>query len=205
MTDINKKNEILQAARKVFAYYGYEKTTLEDIGKVIGLNKTSLYYYYKNKESIFIDVIKAETDDFLFNAINKVNIAEGCKNKVLIYLSELLRFSQNTKVLDGLSNENLMGFRPFIKKLSEDLMKNHIQHLTEILETSIKDGELEPCDTSRIAVSILTIAQAIANKNDCGFDGEQITEDVASDAESSMIFTVSLVLDGLINKNNTGR
>ena len=52
-----KKQEILKAASECFARFGYEKTTLDDIGKMVGLNKASLYYYYKNKEDIFAEVV----------------------------------------------------------------------------------------------------------------------------------------------------
>jgi AcrR family transcriptional regulator len=63
-----KKKEILKAASDCFARYGYEKTTLDDIGKMVGLNKASLYYYYKNKEAIFSEVVFEETEA-LFQAL----------------------------------------------------------------------------------------------------------------------------------------
>ena len=46
MTEPDKREQILKAAAECLSQYGYEKTTLSDIGKLVGLNKASLYYYY---------------------------------------------------------------------------------------------------------------------------------------------------------------
>ena len=43
------REKILRAAQGVFEKIGPEKTTLEDLGRAAGMNKTSLYYYFTNK------------------------------------------------------------------------------------------------------------------------------------------------------------
>ena len=60
MKSDEKRKKIIQAAGDCFARFGYEKTTMDDIGKKVGLNKASLYYYYKDKESIYTEVVYVE-------------------------------------------------------------------------------------------------------------------------------------------------
>lgn len=50
---------IIDAASEIFAEQGIHTATLEQIGIQVGLSKTSLYYYVKNKEQIIADVLKA--------------------------------------------------------------------------------------------------------------------------------------------------
>jgi AcrR family transcriptional regulator len=58
MESIDEKNmEILDVAHTLFTRFGYRKTTMEDIGKEIGLNQASLYHYFRNKEDIYLSVI----------------------------------------------------------------------------------------------------------------------------------------------------
>lgn len=45
--------QIMDAAYEQFLRFGYRKTTMEDIAKAAGKGKSSLYYYFKNKEEIF--------------------------------------------------------------------------------------------------------------------------------------------------------
>jgi AcrR family transcriptional regulator len=53
-----------------------KKITLDNIGMLVGLNKASLYYYYKNKESIFCIVIFREADIYLEGLQKKVKTAK---------------------------------------------------------------------------------------------------------------------------------
>ena len=47
---IDRKNQILEAAFKVFIDKGYSKTTMDDIVERSGLSKGALYHYYKSKK-----------------------------------------------------------------------------------------------------------------------------------------------------------
>jgi len=50
---LNKLNQILNAAIKVFAYYGFRQATMEQIAGELGMTKGSLYFYCSNKEDLY--------------------------------------------------------------------------------------------------------------------------------------------------------
>jgi AcrR family transcriptional regulator len=60
-----KRAELLQKATECFRKFGYDKTSLDDIAKAMKLNKASLYYYIKNKEDLFLEVIVLEASKAL--------------------------------------------------------------------------------------------------------------------------------------------
>ena len=45
--------EVLNGAKQLMQQYGLKKTTMEDIAKSVGKSKSTLYYYFKDKEEIF--------------------------------------------------------------------------------------------------------------------------------------------------------
>ncbi len=49
-------NEIINAAKKFFFVKGYDKITMDEIAKEAEVNKALLYYYFKNKETLFFAV-----------------------------------------------------------------------------------------------------------------------------------------------------
>ena len=51
-----RRNEILDAAEKLFAGKGYMKTTINDILQEVGIAKGTFYYYFKSKEEVMDDV-----------------------------------------------------------------------------------------------------------------------------------------------------
>lgn len=62
------EQDIINGAKKLMQQYGLKKTTMEDIAKAAGKSKSTLYYYFKDKEEIFDRVINLEIDEF-FNAV----------------------------------------------------------------------------------------------------------------------------------------
>ena len=51
------RQHIIKAAKSLFAKKGYSNTSMEEIADTIGVQKASLYYFFKNKEEIFLDII----------------------------------------------------------------------------------------------------------------------------------------------------
>ncbi len=52
------------AALKAFSEKGYDKTTVEDIVRISGLSKGTLYWYFTNKEAIFTGLVQMVFDAF---------------------------------------------------------------------------------------------------------------------------------------------
>jgi len=59
-----RRQEILMAAMKAFSEKGYDKTTVEDIVRLSGLSKGTLYWYFTNKEAIFTGLVEMVFDSF---------------------------------------------------------------------------------------------------------------------------------------------
>lgn len=51
--DEEKKQKIINAGFSIFAEYGYTKASVEDIVKLAGISKGSLFYYFKSKQNFF--------------------------------------------------------------------------------------------------------------------------------------------------------
>ena len=65
------QQQILQAAQQLFQKHGYQKVTMDDVAKAIGKGRSSLYYYYKNKDEVFDAVMDAEISD-IFAEISRM-------------------------------------------------------------------------------------------------------------------------------------
>ena len=57
-----RKNEILDAAQELFLTQGYEKTSVDNIIKKVGVAKGTFYYYFKSKEDLLDKLVKRMTD-----------------------------------------------------------------------------------------------------------------------------------------------
>lgn len=197
MTTLNKKNEILKAASECFARYGYDKTSLDDIGRMVGLNKASLYHYYKSKDAIFMEVIYSEAEEHIGKVLEDVEKVKDCKKKILTFLTKRLEYIKHAANLHKLTIDGMRNMRPMMEELYEKNMRIEVQHFSQILEYCIKKGEIIDCDAEKIARTILTVTEAIkyktANSTNCSFSLDVNYSEVAKE----VVFTVSLILDGL--------
>ena len=55
-----RRQDILAAAKNVFAEKGYHATTIADIARSAGLSYGSIYWYYESKETLFHELMSAE-------------------------------------------------------------------------------------------------------------------------------------------------
>jgi len=60
-----RRAQLIRAAGNVFAHKGYAGATTEDISRLAGVTKGALYFHFKSKEDIFLEVLKEKTDSYL--------------------------------------------------------------------------------------------------------------------------------------------
>ena len=72
-----RRELILDAAEKMFFSRGYDNVSMDDIASEIGLNKATLYIYFKNKEALFFAVVLRGA--LILNAMIKERIKK-CKS-----------------------------------------------------------------------------------------------------------------------------
>jgi AcrR family transcriptional regulator len=52
-----RRNEIIDAAEKHFFSKSYDEVRMDDIAKDVKVNKALLYYYFKNKETLYLAIV----------------------------------------------------------------------------------------------------------------------------------------------------
>lgn len=82
-----RKQEILNAAVRVFARKGYEKTSIADIAKEIGISQGLCYRYYASKEEMY----DAAIDEYASYIVSR-NI-HGTKTQNLTLKEQILQMS----------------------------------------------------------------------------------------------------------------
>ena len=85
---INRKTDILDAAQLIFVQKGFEKTTIDEIAKHIGIGKGTVYLDFKNKE----DILKAIIEKNVNHKLERIEFEiKEAKPPFLELLEKLLR------------------------------------------------------------------------------------------------------------------
>ena len=128
---------ILEAAQGLFSKFGYKKTTMEDIAQELHKGKSSLYYYFKNKEEIFQAVIDWEQSVLLNKLHEIVESEQEPKDKLNNYvLVRMKTISELDNYFKALTDEKSGGLE-FVRKVKESSEKEEIEMVKKILEEGI--------------------------------------------------------------------
>jgi len=161
MAKAHRKEMILRAATDCFAKYGYGKTTLDNVGALVGLNKASLYYYYKSKESLFCDVIFRETEIFLDELHSKISQASTTEEKILKYLDERINYYKKVVNLHNLALDTVRKVEPVFFDVYDKVLVKEAEYLEGLIESGIREKEFKHADAKVIAQSIIEVSAGV--------------------------------------------
>ena len=91
------RDELLIAAFKLFMSVNYEKASLAELGKMLGMSKAGIFKYYKNKQELFIAVV----DKFWFSTQNPRNKFTETNGTFAEFIDEYVRGVQRTMDMLG--------------------------------------------------------------------------------------------------------
>lgn len=93
------KERILNVAQKIFAEKGFEATTTQEIADKAKINKAMIYYYFKSKDDLYLEVLKSffEKISSRFSDATSMNLTPP--EKLKIFLSEYIDIvSKNSEI-----------------------------------------------------------------------------------------------------------
>ncbi len=102
--------KILDAASKIFAEVGFEGARVDEIAKVAGVNKATLYYNIGDKETLYAAVIHDVIGESAKNLIDQMVKLENPEEKLSFFISRLVqRMYENPYLPKILMRENAGG------------------------------------------------------------------------------------------------
>ena len=88
-----KRNYIMQSAQKLFASKDYDEVSMNSIAKEVGVNKATLYYYFKNKEALYFAIVLQGVQILVKMAKDEVKNGKTGYEKILLYGNAMNKFS----------------------------------------------------------------------------------------------------------------
>ncbi|ADV50495.1 regulatory protein TetR [Cellulophaga algicola DSM 14237] len=158
------KNQIIEASKEVFKQYGYKNAKMEHIAKASGKGRSTLYYYYKNKDDVFRafvnDFYQAMFDSFSSKLTRKNTVEENFS----IYTEE--RINHLKAGMEAYNNllSDLKQDVDFISHLLINFREKEIKLIENCLKWAIEKKEITPIaeeNFSFLALAIVTTTSSI--------------------------------------------
>tara|TARA_B000000460_G_scaffold223169_1_gene176158 strand:+ start:224 stop:820 length:597 start_codon:yes stop_codon:yes gene_type:complete len=158
------KHQIIEASKVVFKNYGFKKANMELIAKASGKGRSTLYYYFENKDAVF----KAFCEDFYEDMLEVIfkQLSPNLTIEKNLNLYTQGRLNQLIVALDTYENllADIKSDTKFMVHLFRKIKDEEIEIIKNCLLWAIEKNEIKPIASEKLhflSVAIVTSAGSI--------------------------------------------
>lgn len=137
---------IQQIATEMFAMNGYDGTIMDEVARVSGANKASIYYHFKSKELLYercmTDLFRSVVEPLLED-IDKVS---GSVEKLRCYVSLFAKYAQRNSLMPAALMREISSGGMHMPKAARQEMQKLLFALKSILEQGANNGTFKIVD-----------------------------------------------------------
>ena len=155
------RETIIEAAREIFARFGFRKATMDEIARTARKGKSSLYHYFKSKEEVFQAVIEQEAAEVMAEIFRAVQQEKKPQEKLRAYvITRMQAFKRVANLFTAFKDEYLESYG-FIERMRKSYDRYEIETITSILQNGIKNGVFAVNNLELTAYAIFTAAKGL--------------------------------------------
>lgn len=130
---------ILQTAFEMFGRYGYDGVSIDHISKACGLSKGALYWYYRNKEALFVECLKRLRKLMIAHIYGPMAATDDPREQMQLFftgIESVLNDQENLESVAGL----LIGVGRVDKDLVKEFRKRARHEAEEFIARILEKG-----------------------------------------------------------------
>lgn len=193
----DKRNMIIKAAGDLFLRYGYAKTSLDDIAKEARVGKGTIYYYFADKQEVFLEIVQVHVEEFLTSLNSLLSAENSFEGKLRVFLMTPIRLLNDhvpllTEALRDLSLQyqaRIEGFRKENKQRLKDILR-------EIVEYGFANAEINDTLPVENFIEIINDWFLMNDENIVVLQNEKLIEKIQRDHE----LIIKILLYGIVKR-----
>jgi len=186
--DKDRRQQILDAAQKVFAQKGFEGASIKDLAKAAKISPGLLYWYFKDKSDLFASLV-SERIKMAFGLLPE-NVSFDLPpeeflpqfGRFYITMFELPMNNALFKVMIA----NVSSFPPAVREARSNVIHQVLDTLQGYFQAQVELGRMRPCDTEMAArtfmgslVAYLLLKHILQDQRAEGLTVDQIVDGIA--------------------------
>ncbi|MHB1785018.1 MAG: TetR/AcrR family transcriptional regulator [Acidimicrobiales bacterium] len=187
-----RRDDIVAAAKIVFARNGYQATTIADIAKEAGMAYGSIYWYFNSKDDLFHSLMDAEEAALrahLATALTMVAVADDGEAMFRAAVRTTFEFFEADRGTVKLLFRDAYALGDRFEKHLFGIYERFIQDMEVLIVAAQDQGEIVAAPPRMVAFSLAALIGQLAHR--------RLTTDDGVEASVVADFVVSLALNGL--------
>lgn len=158
ISETGVREEILAVAMRMFIQQGYHGLAMRQISEAVGVSKAALYYYFKDKEELFLAILNSYLND-MEASIDAIRAKSGSSaDQITQFVESVLRQPAEQRALTRLASQEMGQLSATSRKKFDKLYhEKFIGKLTAILQEGMDRGEFQSLNAEIATWSLLGI------------------------------------------------
>lgn len=150
--------QILETAKNLFIQKGYHGLSMREISDALGVSKASLYYYFKDKEELFLAILKIYLED-MHTELNHITAEPiTSSQKIQLFMEYVLTQPAEQRATIRLSSQEITHLSPESRKLFDAIYREKfVGKVQAILIAGMQAGEFRQMEPEVAVWSLLGI------------------------------------------------
>lgn len=163
-TRIQVKNEerILDAAQDVFATYGYQGATIDEVADRAGISKPNLHYYFKRKRDLYLAVLRRTLEIWLV-PLQELDRTGDPAVEIGNYIAHKVQLSRRFPAASRVFANEIVQGAPFLKGYLQTNLREVVERKAAVIQHWIDQGKLAPIDPYHLIFLIWAATQHYAD------------------------------------------
>jgi len=151
-----KKLEILHNASMIFMRYGIKSVTMDDVARELGVSKKTIYLYFKDKNDLVTEIIKAKTQEDKSECVDVKSDSENAIAEMFAISKMVIAkiSSMNPSVFYDLQKYHPKAWQLMNEHRWEFVYKSFLDNVNRGIEEGIYRNDINPEIVARMNVSM---------------------------------------------------
>ena len=158
-----KRNQLLAAALDVFSVYGFSGASLDEIAQLADMHKSNIFYYYENKESLYVEVLTTVLQKWLA-PLQTLEAELEPAEALSPYLIQKIELSRSQPKASRLFALEIIQGAPHILPILKGPLKKLFKRKAKVIQTWQEEGKISPdIDPELLILNIWGLTQNYAD------------------------------------------
>lgn len=158
-----KRNQLLNAALDVFSTYGFSGASLDEIAQLAQMHKSNIFYYYENKEALYVEVLTTVLQKWLA-PLQTLEVELEPTEALAHYLIQKIEVSRTQPKASKLFALEIIQGAPHILEILKGPLKKLFKRKAKVIQTWQEQGKISAeIDPELLILNIWAVTQNYAD------------------------------------------
>ncbi|WP_110931620.1 TetR/AcrR family transcriptional regulator [Paenibacillus bouchesdurhonensis] len=176
---VDRRQQVIDAAEKSFALFGYKATTMDQVAKIANVAKGTIYTFFTNKEELFDEILRSVILEMKRITEKDVREDKSFFENVYQSMDSLLEFRREHELLIKLFQEVRDFGTPQAREGLQRIENEILSYLENQIMRAVQRREIRSLDPKIVSFVMIKLYIALTsewNKHGEPLSKEQIKE-----------------------------